>query len=71
MDKAHAAPRCSARSKRRGRLCRARSKRVGRMHVLVAARRGRAEWKLSPWREDKCEAIELRRLIRALRSKSL
>src|SRR6185437_3112699 len=56
MDKAHDAPRCTARSKRSGQRCRApavRGWRVCRMHgARGGAPEGQRNGELSPWRED-------------------
>jgi hypothetical protein len=70
MDKAHNAPRCTARSKRSGQRCRApavRGWRVCRMHgARGGAPEGERNGNYRHGARTK-EAIELRKLIRALR----
>ena len=69
MSKAHAAPRCTAKSKRTGERCKAPAVNgwaVCRVHGAGGgAPRGKAHWN---WKhgERSSEAVELRRMVNAL-----
>jgi hypothetical protein len=69
MHKAHAAPRCTAKSKRSGERCKApavRGRHVCRMHgAFAGAPRGEAHGMYRHGRFT-CEAVEARRAVAAL-----